>query len=71
MATIPTPTHSEFIWRFYSCQKHLYICVMAATEAEARSYLPDTPCIFAARFTINAMDTLSYWNLPLANMETH
>ncbi|HAJ9447498.1 TPA: host cell division inhibitor Icd-like protein [Escherichia coli] len=40
MATIPTPTHSEFIWRFYSCQKHLYICVMAVTEAEARSYLP-------------------------------
>ncbi|EFB4655194.1 host cell division inhibitor Icd-like protein [Escherichia coli] len=40
MATIPTPTHSEFIWRFYSCQKHLYICAMAATEAEARSYLP-------------------------------
>ncbi|HAJ6660614.1 TPA: host cell division inhibitor Icd-like protein [Escherichia coli] len=37
---MPTPTHSEFIWRFYSCQKHLYICVMAATEAEARSYLP-------------------------------
>ncbi|MFA8278989.1 host cell division inhibitor Icd-like protein, partial [Escherichia coli] len=28
MATTPTPTHSEFIWRFYSCQKHLYICVM-------------------------------------------
>lgn len=45
MATIPTPTHSEFIWRFYSCQKHLYICVMAATEAEARSYLPEEPCI--------------------------
>ncbi|HBK0801985.1 TPA: host cell division inhibitor Icd-like protein, partial [Escherichia coli] len=43
MATIPTPTHSEFIWRFYSCQKHLYICVMAATEAEARSYLPEEP----------------------------
>ncbi|EIH4659270.1 host cell division inhibitor Icd-like protein, partial [Escherichia coli] len=34
----------EFIWRFYSCQKHLYICVMAATEAEARSYLPEEPC---------------------------
>ncbi|HHJ2684031.1 TPA: host cell division inhibitor Icd-like protein, partial [Escherichia coli] len=64
MATIPTPTHSEFIWRFYSCQKHLYICVMAATEAEARSYLPEEPCIFAARFTLDAMEILNYWNLP-------
>ncbi|EJP5253741.1 host cell division inhibitor Icd-like protein [Escherichia coli] len=71
MATIHTPTHSEFIWRFYSCQKHLYICVMAATEAEARSYLPEEPCIFAARFTLDAMEILNYWNLPMNCVEVH
>nr|WP_225312242.1 host cell division inhibitor Icd-like protein [Salmonella sp.]QBM91503.1 hypothetical protein NNIBIDOC_00174 [Salmonella sp.] len=64
MATIPTPTHSEFIWRFYSCQKHLYICVMAATESEARTYLPRRTLHFAARFTLDAMEILNYWNLP-------
>ncbi|EFJ3914629.1 ash family protein, partial [Escherichia coli] len=50
MATIPTPTHPEFIWRFYSCQKRHYHFVIAPTEDEARSQLPDAPCIFSARF---------------------
>ncbi|EPB8646393.1 host cell division inhibitor Icd-like protein, partial [Escherichia coli] len=36
MATIPTPTHPEFIWRFYSCQKRHYHFVIAPTEDEAR-----------------------------------
>ncbi|EON5774899.1 host cell division inhibitor Icd-like protein, partial [Escherichia coli] len=39
----------EFIWRFYSCKKHHYHFVIAATEDEARSQLPDGPCIFTAR----------------------
>nr|WP_241161250.1 host cell division inhibitor Icd-like protein [Escherichia coli] len=43
MATIPTPTHPEFIWRFYSCQKRHYHFVIAPTEDEARSQLPDAP----------------------------
>ena len=50
MATIPTPAHPEFIWRFYSCQKRHYHFVIAPTEDEARSQLPDAPCIFSARF---------------------
>ncbi|HBU7546928.1 TPA: host cell division inhibitor Icd-like protein [Klebsiella aerogenes] len=50
MATTPTPFQSEFIWRFWSCQKRRYHFVIAATESEARSQLPDAPCIFAARF---------------------
>ncbi|HBN7391117.1 TPA: host cell division inhibitor Icd-like protein [Escherichia coli] len=59
----------EFIWRFYSCTKHTYISVMAATEAEARSFLPTDPCIFAARFTLDAMEILNYWNLPMNCVE--
>ncbi|EIG3426813.1 host cell division inhibitor Icd-like protein, partial [Escherichia coli] len=35
----------EFIWRFYSCQKRHYHFVIAPTEDEARSQLPDAPCI--------------------------
>ncbi|EEA8681543.1 host cell division inhibitor Icd-like protein [Salmonella enterica subsp. enterica] len=54
----------EFIWRFYSCQKHYYHCVIAATESEARSLLPDAPCIFSARFSIQARNNLTYWSLP-------
>ncbi|BEA04924.1 hypothetical protein VEE15_49070 (plasmid) [Escherichia coli] len=50
MATIPTPAHPEFIWRFYSCQKRHYHFVIAPTEDEARSQLPDAPCIFSARY---------------------
>lgn len=52
MATIPTPAHPEFIWRFYSCQKRHYHFVIAPTEDEARSQLPDAPCIFSARFPL-------------------
>ncbi|GDL67302.1 hypothetical protein BvCmsKSP021_05114 [Escherichia coli] len=33
----------EFIWRFYSCQKRHYHFVIAPTEDEARSQLPDAP----------------------------
>ncbi|HGW7306543.1 TPA: host cell division inhibitor Icd-like protein, partial [Escherichia coli] len=44
----------EFIWRFYSCKKHHYHFVIAATEDEARSQLPDGPCIFTARFSTNS-----------------
>ncbi len=36
----------EFIWRFYSCKKHHYHFVIAATEDEARSQLPDGPLHF-------------------------
>lgn len=54
----------EFIWRFYSCQKHYYHCVIAATESEARSLLPDAPCIFSARFSIQARNNITYWSLP-------
>ncbi|WP_252383279.1 host cell division inhibitor Icd-like protein, partial [Escherichia coli] len=59
----------EFIWRFYSCTKHTYISVMAATEAEARSFLPTDPCIFAARFKLDALDVLTYWNRPMNCVE--
>lgn len=54
----------EFIWRFYSCQKHNYHLVIASTEAEARPQLPDAPCIFSARFSIQARNNLTYWSLP-------
>ncbi|EBT5445532.1 host cell division inhibitor Icd-like protein [Salmonella enterica] len=64
MATTPTPIKSEFIWRFYSCQKRHYHCVIAITEAEARSLLPDAPCIFTARFSSEARNSLNYWSLP-------
>lgn len=64
MATTPTPTRSLFVWRFYSCQKRHYHFVIAATEAEARSQLPDAPCIFSARFSTAAQNTLNCWYLP-------
>ena len=38
-----------YIWRFYSCQQSRFITVTAHTEQEARSLLPDSPCMFAAR----------------------
>ncbi|EPE5475835.1 host cell division inhibitor Icd-like protein, partial [Escherichia coli] len=57
MATIPTPTHPEFIWRFYSCQKRHYHFVIAPTEDEARSQLPDAPCIFSARFSTDSRNS--------------
>ncbi|EHK0700008.1 host cell division inhibitor Icd-like protein [Salmonella enterica] len=50
MATTPTPLHHHFIWRFWSCQKRRYHFVIASSESEARSQLPDAPCIFSARF---------------------
>lgn len=65
MATIPTPTHPEFIWRFYSCQKRHYHFVITPTEDEARSQLPDAPCIFSARFSTDSRNSLSYWCLPV------
>ncbi len=53
----------EFIWRFYSCKKHHYHFVIAATEDEARSQLPDGPCIFTARFWgLRANGTKTYVN---------
>ncbi|EQA4465821.1 host cell division inhibitor Icd-like protein, partial [Escherichia coli] len=33
---------------------------------EARSQLPDGPCIFTARFSTNSRNSLSYWNLPFS-----
>ncbi|EDR3236006.1 host cell division inhibitor Icd-like protein [Salmonella enterica subsp. diarizonae] len=71
MATIPTPIQSEFIWRFYSCQKHYYHCVIAATESEARSLLPDAPCIFSARFSVQSRNNLTYWSLPVCSAFNH
>jgi len=38
-----------YIWRFYSCQQSRVFTVTARTEPEARSLLPDAPCLFAAR----------------------
>ena len=44
-----TQTHPKFIWRFFSCQQFKYFLVEASNEQEARSMLPDSPCIFSAR----------------------
>ncbi len=49
MVATPTQTHPEFIWRFWSCQQSRYITSTATSEREARSQLPDSPCLFAAR----------------------
>ncbi|HAL1965311.1 TPA: host cell division inhibitor Icd-like protein, partial [Escherichia coli] len=46
--------------------KHHYHFVIAATEDEARSQLPDGPCIFTARFSTNSRNSLSYWSLPFS-----
>lgn len=44
-----TQTHPKFLWRFFSCQQFKYFLVEANNEQEARSMLPDAPCIFSAR----------------------
>ncbi len=44
-----TQTHPKFKWRFFSCQQTRYFTVTATSEAEARSRLPDSPCLFSAR----------------------
>ncbi|ELK1249934.1 host cell division inhibitor Icd-like protein [Citrobacter freundii] len=60
MATIPTPIHPLFIWRFYSCQLRRCHIVIASCESDARSLLSDAPCLFVARFP-SPCPTLSYW----------
>ncbi|WP_193830565.1 host cell division inhibitor Icd-like protein [Morganella morganii] len=49
MVTILTPSHPKFLWRFFSCQQSRYFTVEARSEQEARSMLPDAPCLFSAR----------------------
>lgn len=44
-----TQTHPKFLWRFFSCQQSKYFSVEANNEQEARSMLPDSPCLFSAR----------------------
>lgn len=44
-----TQTHPKFLWRFFSCQQFKYFLVEASNEQEARSMLPDSPCLFSAR----------------------
>ncbi len=44
-----TQTHPKFKWRFFSCQQSKYFSVEATSEQEARSMLPDSPCLFSAR----------------------
>lgn len=39
----------KFKWRFFSCQQSKYFSVEATSEQEARSLLPDSPCLFSAR----------------------
>ncbi|WP_115286513.1 host cell division inhibitor Icd-like protein [Proteus mirabilis] len=39
----------KFKWRFFSCQQSKYFSVEATSEQEARSMLPDSPCLFSAR----------------------
>lgn len=39
----------KFLWRFFSCQQSKYFSVEATNEQEARSMLPDSPCLFSAR----------------------
>ncbi|WP_336844603.1 host cell division inhibitor Icd-like protein [Providencia rettgeri] len=39
----------KFLWRFFSCQQSKYFSVEASNEQEARSMLPDSPCLFSAR----------------------
>ncbi|MEY0025321.1 host cell division inhibitor Icd-like protein [Providencia rettgeri] len=49
MMAIPTQTQFKFLWRFFSCQQSKYFSVEASNEEEARSMLPDSPCLFSAR----------------------
>lgn len=44
-----TQTQPKFKWRFFSCQQSRYFTVEARSEQEARSMLPDAPCLFSAR----------------------
>lgn len=44
-----------FNWRFFSCQQFKYFTVTAHTEQEARSMLPDSPCLFSARIPAKAV----------------
>ncbi|MEQ5223677.1 host cell division inhibitor Icd-like protein [Providencia alcalifaciens] len=44
-----------FNWRFFSCQQFKYLTVTARTEQEARSMLPDSPCLFSARVPAKAV----------------
>ncbi|EEJ7164121.1 host cell division inhibitor Icd-like protein [Salmonella enterica subsp. enterica] len=48
MATTPTQTPPEFIWRFWSCQNVTYTTT-AASEREARLQLPAVRLVFIAR----------------------
>ncbi len=41
--------NTKFLWRFFSCQQSKYFSVEANNEQEARSLLPDSPCLFSAR----------------------
>lgn len=49
MMTIPNSAYPKFLWRFFSCQQSKYFTVEAISEQEARSMLPDAPCLFSAR----------------------
>ncbi|EOW1267105.1 host cell division inhibitor Icd-like protein [Proteus mirabilis] len=49
MMATPAQTYPKFIWRFFSCQQFKYFTVEATSEQEARSLLPDSPCVFSAR----------------------
>lgn len=49
MMTIPNSAYPKFLWRFFSCQQSKFFTVEATSEQEARSMLPDAPCLFSAR----------------------
>lgn len=52
-----TQTPPKFKWRFFSCQQSRYFTVEAHNEQEARSMLPDAPCLFSARFCQSLQNT--------------
>ncbi|WNP29082.1 host cell division inhibitor Icd-like protein [Morganella morganii] len=52
-----TQTHPKFKWRFFSCQQSRYFTVEARSEQEARSMLPDAPCLFSARLRQSLQNT--------------
>lgn len=54
MATRTAQSRTQFVWRFWSCQAKRYHVVVATSEKEARSMLPDAPCLFAARIRESA-----------------
>lgn len=54
MATHTAKSRTQFVWRFWSCQAKRYHVVVATSEKEARSMLPDAPCLFAARIRESA-----------------